>query len=40
VISSQLTSLTSPPKDSRYGKVWVGGIEEAREKARKMAEVK
>ncbi|MEO8592333.1 MAG: PD-(D/E)XK nuclease family protein [Candidatus Solibacter sp.] len=30
VIGPRLTSLAAPPKDSRYGKVWVGGIEEAR----------
>ncbi|MGD0771683.1 MAG: PD-(D/E)XK nuclease family protein [Candidatus Solibacter sp.] len=30
VIGPRLTSLTAAPKDSRYGKVWVGGIEEAR----------
>ena len=30
VIGPRLTSLTAAPQDSRYGKVWVGGIEEAR----------
>ena len=30
VIGPRLTSLAAAPKDSRYGKVWVGGIEEAR----------
>lgn len=30
VIGPRLTTLAAAPKDSRYGKVWVGGIEEAR----------
>jgi RecB family exonuclease len=30
VIGPRLTRLTAAPKESRYGKVWVGGIEEAR----------
>ena len=30
VIGPRLTSLTAAPKESRYGKVWVGAIEEAR----------
>ena len=30
VIGPRLTSLTVAPKESRYGKVWVGAIEEAR----------
>jgi ATP-dependent helicase/nuclease subunit B len=30
VIGPRLASLAAAPKDSRYGKVWVGGIEEAR----------
>src|SRR5260370_26921439 len=30
VIGPRLGSLTAAPKESRYGKVWVGGIEEAR----------
>jgi len=30
VIGPRLTSLTVAPKESRYGKVWVGSIEEAR----------
>jgi ATP-dependent helicase/nuclease subunit B len=30
VIGPRLTSLTMAPKESRYGKVWVGAIEEAR----------
>ncbi len=30
VIGPRLTSLAIAPQDSRYGKVWVGGIEEAR----------
>jgi len=30
VIGPRLTTLAAAPQDSRYGKVWVGGIEEAR----------
>jgi ATP-dependent helicase/nuclease subunit B len=30
VIGPRLTSLVTAPKEARYGKVWVGGIEEAR----------
>jgi RecB family exonuclease len=30
VIGPRLTRLAAAPKESRYGKVWVGGIEEAR----------
>jgi hypothetical protein len=30
VIGPQLNTLRTPPKDARYGKVWIGGIEEAR----------
>ncbi len=30
VLGPRLESLTAAPKESRYGKVWVGGIEEAR----------
>jgi RecB family exonuclease len=30
VMAPRLTSLTVAPKESRYGKVWVGAIEEAR----------
>ncbi len=30
VIGPRLTTLAATPKESRYGKVWVGGIEEAR----------
>jgi ATP-dependent helicase/nuclease subunit B len=30
VIGPRLNTLRTPPKDARYGKVWIGGIEEAR----------
>jgi ATP-dependent helicase/nuclease subunit B len=30
VLAPELNTLRKPPKDTRYGKVWVGGIEEAR----------
>ena len=30
VIGPQLNTLRMPPKDARYGRVWIGGIEEAR----------
>jgi CRISPR/Cas system-associated exonuclease Cas4 (RecB family) len=30
VLGPQLNALRATPKDSRYGKVWIGGIEEAR----------
>ena len=30
VIGPSLTSLAAAPKEARYGKVWVGAIEEAR----------
>ena len=30
VIGPRLTTLAAAPQDSRYGKVWVGGIEESR----------
>ena len=30
VLGPQLNMLRTPPKDARYGKVWIGGIEEAR----------
>ena len=30
VLGPQLNTLRTPPKDARYGKVWIGGIEEAR----------
>ena len=30
VLGPRLNSLSAAPKDARYGKVWVGGIEEAR----------
>jgi RecB family exonuclease len=30
VLGPRLNSLSETPKDARYGKVWVGGIEEAR----------
>lgn len=30
VLSPRLNTLRTPPKESRYGKVWVGGIEESR----------
>ena len=30
VIGPRLTTLAAPPEGARYGKVWVGGVEEAR----------
>ena len=30
VIGAQLNTLRAGPKDARYGKVWIGGIDEAR----------
>lgn len=30
VLGPQLNTLRTPPRDARYGKVWVGGIDEAR----------